>query len=96
MVDKKQFDIDQRPKALLQPEPSVSIGPIARRRRYSHTFSAGRHLKLIRSASGKMRWRRVPDGAIVHFGKQYSHRKSADIGSTTSNVVSSKSNIQSY
>ena len=71
----KWFDGDQRPIPPSKPIPATKVVSTSKRRRYSHTFSAGRHLKLIRSASGHMRWRRVPDSAIVHYGKQYSHRR---------------------
>lgn len=72
---KKLFDRDTRPV-----EPVKSVGPepaqkVARRRRYSHTFSAGRQRKLIRDTKGRNKWRIVPDGAVVHYGKQLSHRK---------------------
>lgn len=67
------FDNNTQPVAPLQNVPAVKIKPQARRRRYAHTFSAGRRLKLVRGASGQNRWRVVPDGAIVHYGKMYSH-----------------------
>jgi hypothetical protein len=89
---KKSFDIDQRPTEPARAIPAVPIKPKSRRRRYAHTFSAGRHLKLIRSASGKMKWRRVPDGAIVHFGKQYSHRRPKNVQAASKVTVNS--NVQ--
>lgn len=67
------FDKKTLPVEPLPANPPNKLKPLAKRRRYSHTFSAGRHLKLVRGASGQNRWRIVPDGAIVHYGKQYSH-----------------------
>lgn len=66
------FDKNTLPVAPLPAVPANKIKPLSRRRRYAHTFSAGRQLKLVRGASGQNRWRIVPDGAIVHYGKQYS------------------------
>lgn len=67
------FDKNTQPVAPLKSVPPEKIKPQAKRRRYAHTFSAGRRLKLVRGASGQNRWRIVPDGAIVHYGKMYSH-----------------------
>jgi hypothetical protein len=72
----KYFDNDTRPVAPLPAATSVDIKPISRRRRYAHDFSAGRQLKRITNAKGITVWRRVPDAAIVFYGKQLSHRKS--------------------
>ena len=68
------FDNDTRPVSPDQPIPSEKIRPQARRRRYSHTFSAGRQLKKIINSKGQPKWRRIPDGALVHYGKQDSVR----------------------
>jgi hypothetical protein len=74
----KTFDDDTRPTGPVPPEPSDVIRPKATRRRYSHTFSAGRRLKLVRGANGQNRWRIVPDAAIVHYGKQqFTSKKSS-------------------
>lgn len=67
------FDKNTAPVEPLRAVPAEKIHPLAKRRRYAHTFSAGRRLKLVRGASGQNRWRVVPDGAIVHYGKMYSH-----------------------
>jgi hypothetical protein len=66
------FDRNTQPVPPLPATPVERHPPLSRRRRYAHTFSAGRHLKLVRGADGQNRWRVVPDGAIVHFGKQRS------------------------
>lgn len=76
----KFFDVDTRPvpaEPALKPEPAAKQ---ARRRRYSHTFSSGRQLKRIINSKGQAKWRRIPDAAIVHYGKQLSHRKKAGTG----------------
>lgn len=67
------FDRNTQPVPASPAVSAIKIQPKNKRRRYAHTFSAGRRLKLIRSASGQNKWRIVPDGAIVHFGKQFSH-----------------------
>lgn len=67
------FDKNTQPVAATPAAPAEKIRPQAKRRRYAHTFSAGRRLKIVRGASGQNRWRVVPDGAIVHYGKQFSH-----------------------
>ena len=67
------FDKNTQPVEAIPASPANKLHPLSRRRRYSHTFSAGRRLKLVRGASGQNRWRIVPDGAVVHYGKQYSH-----------------------
>jgi hypothetical protein len=69
------FDRDTRPRPPGEPEPAEPAQKLARRRRYSHTFSAGRKFRLIRTASGRPKWRRIPDAAIVHYGKVQLNRK---------------------
>lgn len=63
------FDKDTSPKQPLEAEKPEPVEKLARRRNYAHTFSAGRKFKLVRGANGHQRWRRLPDGAIVHYGK---------------------------
>lgn len=67
------FDKNTQPVEPMKPIPAEKIKPQAKRRRYAHAFSAGRKLKRVRGASGQNRWRVVPDGAVVFYGKQYSH-----------------------
>lgn len=74
----KFFDKDTRPVEATRSTGPEPVQKLARRRRYSHTFSAGRKRKLIRDAKGRNKWRIVPDGALVHYGKQFSHRKKKD------------------
>lgn len=69
------FDRDTRPEEPIPAEPDVPAQKLARRRRYSHTFTADRTRKLIRSASGQPKWRKIPDAAIVHYGKVQLRRK---------------------
>jgi hypothetical protein len=69
------FDKNTLPVSPLAAIPPERIKPLAKRRRYAHTFSSGRRLKLVRGVSGQNRWRVVPDGAIVHYGKQFSKNK---------------------
>lgn len=64
------FDVDTRPQEPIPAAPANRIQPIRRRRKYSHKFSAGRNLKLVRGANGQNRWRLVPDASIVFYGKQ--------------------------
>lgn len=71
---KKLFDKDTRPTEPVKSEGPEPAEKLARRRRYAHTFSAGRRRKLIRDTKGRNKWRIVPDGAVVHYGKQFSHR----------------------
>jgi len=72
-TETKFFDKNTQPVGMRHAVPPEKITVKAKRRRYAHTFSAGRHLKLVRSVSGQNHWRLVPDGAVVHYGKQYSH-----------------------
>ena len=83
----KYFDVDTRPVAPIPAEPAVAINPIARRRNYAHDFSAGRQLKKIINAKGQPVWRRVPDSAIVFYGKQFTHRRTATTSSVTGKKV---------
>lgn len=73
----KFFDTDRRAQSPEKAEKDVAATKLARRRRYSHTFSAGRRAKLVTNKAGRAKWRRVPDGALVHYGKTNSHRNTA-------------------
>lgn len=75
---KKFFDVDQQPVPPEPPEKPEKVKPIRRRRRYAHKFSAGRTRKLVRGANGQNRWRKVPDGAIVFFGKRQLYFKNKE------------------
>jgi hypothetical protein len=72
----KFFDKDTRPRPPEENVKAEPATPVARRRRYAHTFSAGRTLKLMKGANGHNRWRRMPDGALVWYGKQQLNTKS--------------------
>jgi hypothetical protein len=71
----KYFDNDTRPVAPLKATGAEPIKPISTRRRYAHDFSAARQLKKIINSKGQPVWRRVPDTAIVFYGKQLSRRR---------------------
>lgn len=76
------FDDDTRPTSAVKPLPPERHHALAKRRRYAHTFSAGRQLKKVRGKNGQNRWRVVPDFAIVHYGKQFSHNKKKRVSKT--------------
>jgi hypothetical protein len=91
----KYFDTDQRPvpTAAAAAIPSTKITPISRRRKYAHDFSAGRQLKRIMNAKGHAVWRRVPDRAIVFYGKTLSTRRTKKVNALGKiSYVSNKNN----
>jgi hypothetical protein len=80
MSDKKYFDINTKPIGNIAPLPANKIKPKGTRRKYSHVFSADRQLKKVVGKNGQTKWRRVPAGSLVFYGKQNTHtRKKSNI-----------------
>ena len=55
--------------------PAIPAERQARRRRYSHKFTADKVLYLDYDKQGKPYWRKKSTGSIVFFGKQQKKRK---------------------
>lgn len=77
MTDRKYFDIDTRPIGNVAPSKPIPAKHVGKRRRYSHKFTKDKVLKKVIGKDGQTKWRRVPQGSVVFYGKQYTHRNKA-------------------